>query len=899
MKLQPLRLERYQLYTSEEETTTPYKHSLAHSLTLLGKDISTLEVLINGGIVENPSYKFPLNNMKSLANRIGTNIRLRLDHNNKTVLRYYPCRRPYDTTVHLCVIDGHYFIDEQVLEKGEKTSSWEVLSRLYENNQVNFDPPEDTCTGSKAIQVTLSNVMNEQTLFTTEVKTHKPRSYTVSYADIETITKPKHVPLMYGRYCNGSYRSISCGADTNWEGFAKFLGTFPDGDNIVYFHNLKFDWTVIKNNPHMRLRSVLKKDGEYYMVKFTFYKKRFELRDSYKYIPKKLSEFPKMFCLNNLHKHEYILYDLYTLENCSLDDYVTYRDMTQYDVPVCIYNLTSAGVTKLVDKDIDCSKYILLDERVAIEREFISIVPLYFSGGTCGKYYHIAHCEYYLQSDCEILYRGMEKYRETMLLLTSVDCHNKLTLPSMIHEKLCMDGCYNGVGVLSDNLRRFVNESISGGRVTTKDNKMWDIDCSQPIRKDIDCSQPIRKDIDCSQPIRKGKLYVLDGRSLYPSAIHRLCNPTKEDKGRIAGIPLGKALHITDWSLKDTFDHYVVRINVIAIKKHQQIAFVNFYNKTRVYTNDVCDGLRGIVVDKITLEDWVEFQHIEYEFIEGVYWQSGGHTLIGDVVKNLYDARRTYIVEGNTPMSEICKLSLNSLYGKTIIKPNDVKLVIKNNSDVPEYIANQFNNLIDMEECCNQSIISINNNDAEHSNMCHIGGIILSMARRIMNEVLNLCTDLDINVFYTDTDSMHVLGDEQLGLHKLEQGYRDRFFRELIGSDLGQFSYELKYPNHTDIYSERVIILGKKVYIHQVSGVSPEGIREIYSHCRMKGVNTFAMSEYPDKLALYERLYSGEVIPFDLTYGDGVSFQFKDTVITRETFIKNISFKGEKGSILL
>jgi hypothetical protein len=249
-------------------------------------------------------------------------------------------------------------------------------------------------------------------------------------------------------------------------------------------------------------------------------------------------------------------------------------------------------------------------------------------------------------------------------------------------------------------------------------------------------------------------------------------------------------------------------------------------------------------------------------------------------------------------MSEICKLALNSLYGKTIVKPNDVKLVVKDNKDVPEYAAEQFDNLIEMEECANQSIISINNNDTEHSNMCHIGGIILSMARRIMNEVLNLATDLGIHVFYTDTDSMHILGnDSSNGLQTLENAYARRYSRELVGSDLGQFSYELKYAGHTDIHSERLIVLGKKVYLHQVCGTSSSGDKEMYSHCRMKGVNTYAMSEYPDKLALYERLYKGEVIPFDLTYGDGVSFQFKDTVITREAFIKNISFKGEKGCL--
>ena len=862
----PLDLTRYQLHSNA--STVSYTHSLNYSLTLLGLDVSRYQTLINGGNLKNPGHKFPLSSMKSLANRLRTNIRVRLEKDSKLVLKYYPSKRPFDNTVHLCLIEDHYFVDERVLNKGEITSSWHVMSDLYSSGQITYNPPEPS---GEVIEVDLCRSMEEQSAYqhkSKECKTPK----CIAYADIETIATPKHIPLMYGRYINGVYRSVSCGADTTWEGFAKFLGTFPDGKNVVYFHNLKYDWTIIKGNPHTQIKSILKKDGEYYSVKFTYYKKMFEIRDSYKYIPKRLSEFPKMFSLEGLHKHEFILYDLYTIENCSDTDYVLYRDLTPEDKPLHVYDLAYTGgvvtgVTKLDTSHTQTSKYILLDNRIAVEKGYLDVVSMYFAR---GRYYHIAHCEFYLHSDCEILYKGMEKYRETMLSLTGVDCHTKLTLPSIIHDKLCTDQCYDGVAVLTDNLRRFVSESVSGGRVVTKDNKMWDV---------------------------SGVFHVLDGRSLYPSAIHRLCNPTPQDRGRTAGLPLGMARYITSWSKRDSFDHYIVRINVTAINKRQQIAFVNYLRGTREYTNDVSPELRGIVVDKITLEDWIEFQGIEYEFIEGVYWSNGGHTKIGDVVRTLYDERRKYIAEGNTPMSEICKLCLNSLYGKTIVKPNDVKLVVKNKKDVQNYLAEQFDNLIDMEECYNQSIISITHNDVDHSNMCHIGGLILSMARRIMNEVMNLATDLGIHIFYTDTDSMHILGNNPRGLDVLEAAYLERYSRVLVGSDLGQFSYELKYPGHSCIHSERIIVLGKKVYLHRVKGTNEDGTSEVYSHCRMKGVNTFAMSEYSDKLVLYERLYAGEVVPFDLTYGDGISFQFKETVVSREIFVKKISFHGVRGCI--
>jgi len=444
---------------------------------------------------------------------------------------------------------------------------------------------------------------------------------------------------------------------------------------------------------------------------------------------------------------------------------------------------------------------------------------------------------------------------------------------------MCLMGCYENVYQLNDNLRKFVAKSVHGGRVATKENKMWDV---------------------------RGIIQVLDGRSLYPSAIHRICNPNKRDNLKFPGFPTGKAKFIRDWSKRNEFSYYIVRIKIIKIGKKQQISFVNYYdNNARIYTNEIVgDKLDDLVVDKITLEDWIDFQEIQYVFLEGIYWKGVGNNKAGDFVKNLYYSRRKYIEEGNISMSEVCKLALNSLYGKTIMKPSPNKLVIRNNDDVGEYISNNFESLIDMEECYNQSILSVEKDDVDHANMAHIGGMILSMARRIMNEVMDLANELCIPILYTDTDSMHlvdtlendILKDSNINL--LIEAYRIKYGKELIGTDLGQFGFELKYPQHTKIHSLREIVLGKKAYMHIVSGVNEKGEIETYNHCRMKGVNHYAMSEYKDDVKLYERMYDGETITFDLTYGDAVVFQFGDSVITREMYLKKIEFDGEKGSLL-
>jgi hypothetical protein len=253
-------------------------------------------------------------------------------------------------------------------------------------------------------------------------------------------------------------------------------------------------------------------------------------------------------------------------------------------------------------------------------------------------------------------------------------------------------------------------------------------------------------------------------------------------------------------------------------------------------------------------------------------------------------------------MNEICKLTLNSLYGKTIIKPYTTKTVIKDNSKVEDYIMQNFELLISQEECGNQSIMTLCMDELGHSNMAHIGGMILSMARRIMNEVMAIANDLNVHILYQDTDAVLVLDAiDTIDNYKskfttLEEAYKIKYGKDLVGDQLGQFDNEFKYPGHENIHSTHCIILGKKCYINLVTGKNFEtGEYESYPCPKMSGVNSYAMNEYSDYFKLYKRLYNGDTIEFDLAYGDSVVFDFKnDMVTTRDSFIKHVSFKGEK-----
>ena len=65
-----------------------------------------------------------------------------------------------------------------------------------------------------------------------------------------------------------------------------------------------------------------------------------------------------------------------------------------------------------------------------------------------------------------------------------------------------------------------------------------------------------------------------------------------------------------------------------------------------------------------------------------------------------------------------------------------------------------------------------------HFNYSHCGVEILSMSKRIMNEVMTLAEDGGLNIWYQDTDSMHINYEEvellALAFKKIQQRFDRR-----------------------------------------------------------------------------------------------------------------------------
>ena len=156
-----------------------------------------------------------------------------------------------------------------------------------------------------------------------------------------------------------------------------------------------------------------------------------------------------------------------------------------------------------------------------------------------------------------------------------------------------------------------------------------------------------------------------DACSLYPSAIYRLCQEY--------GLPEGLAKQITNEmrnkEILDTKTYYVVTVNIKKINKKQQIPFIAMRKKNGIldYVNEVPQEGYKCVIDKITLEDYIKFHEIEYEILDGVYYDEGFNKKFGEVIHKLYEDRLVEKKKG-TPegkiMQLILKLMMNSAYGK-------------------------------------------------------------------------------------------------------------------------------------------------------------------------------------------------------------------------------------------
>jgi len=880
-------LTRYQIIKDESQLDIIQEHCIIK--TLLNAGIST-DICNRVKLTFTSAYEFPRCKLFEVANIIEHKIILYFVKDNKSSDNKIFNNQIYgkfDKTIKMALYNDHYFIFEDVeyslysvknYDKVKDQKDWHLITKQKTNgnftrektrfNKINsleliyyLDISNKFIKSSilklldvRQKEIYLDEIEKEQNLF--EIKESKfLKVPVVFYADTETDVTGEEHKLLYFGIINKTDKEPFLFTDDYKNNFYKYIYNtlkklpklkFGEGVYcpVVYFHNVKYDFAVIKEL--FIIHSICDKNGSLYSIKiglesnYNYISKEIEIVDSYKMISIPLSKFNNTFSLGpEMDKKEAIAYTYY-------------NDDTKYKTVENIENYIEHLNPKL--KDIFINNIINNDfEYNEINKTFNPY-----------KYYL-----YYLKYDVLVLRAGLEVLKNKMYDLTGLNINNILTISSLVDRSFKNKDCYKDVYSLKGNIRDFISSAIYGGRVAVNEKF---------ILQELN-----------------GQINDYDAVSLYPSAISRMA--------REMGIPTGPAKKIidTNYNIIKHYIYYVVKIKINKINKKQQIPFIGVKKDGILnYINDAGEGFIT-TVDKITLEDYIEFHQIEFEIIEGVYYNEGTNKIIGTVIDNLFQDRITYkkIMKNHDSSANeyesaditqnLIKLMLNSVYGKTIIKKTDShKLIKANGENLEDYIYNNYNTIKTITYLNkDQSIIEQNGVD-DSSNFAHVGCLILSYSKRMMNEVMGLANDNDINIYYQDTDSMHL---DNKDIPKLEKLYFEKYNKVIRGDNMGQFhsDFSLKGAKKgAEILATTSIFLGKKCYMDVLESINDNGETIQDVHIRLKGItqagvnhkiNYYMQDQKLNKVEavkyMFNRMIAGEKMAFILNpKNDKVMFKY-------------------------
>lgn len=581
-----------------------------------------------------------------------------------------------------------------------------------------------------------------------------------------------------------------------------------------------------------RIDSQISNGKNIYAISAQFNEMKLYFKDSYKMISSPLSEFGNMFKLDQ--QKEIMCYDIYNEKTIIKESYSLDKIKKKFSEEE--YNLFIKNV----------EKWNLLKPR--------------------NRFNHIEYSQNYCIIDCEVLEKGYNKFSEMVKDAIKMEVNDFLTSAALADNYLINELCYEGCFSICGIVRMFIQSCVVGGRCMTADNK------PQYFEEQIN---------------------DFDAVSLYPSAMNRIPGFLKGHPKLIENIPDYIALK------KKNYDGYFVEVEFKnGLPKKRAFPLLSYVNKDgiRIFSNDV----KTARVDKFCLEDVIKYHEVKEEDIiikQGYYFNEGRNNKINEIIKKIFESRLKYKDEKN-PIEQIFKLIMNSSYGKTILKDQESEVKIFTDINKFEVFLSINYNWIKYYNFITDKIIRVEMHKTidNHYNRAHIGSEILSMSKRIMNEVMCLAEDNKINIYYQDTDSMHL---KNCDIETLKKLFKNKYNRELSGENMGQFHTDFSFYDKNgvkrkdvkNIISVKLIALGKKCYIDKLRGELPnkdniyptveEEKNFIYDyHIRLKGIPNNSIFNYVEKnklespLQIYENLYKGKKITFDLLC-DGLKARFK------------------------
>ena len=837
----------------------------------------------------------PISKIQEIANKYNLHISVKRNEDT-TNIRHFGDKQLQE--IKLGLIDNHYFIIKEIEVNSFALKNYELVKDeeyWYKINKIKngkyFSKEKKYINSFQVIKILLEN---KETLLTeitkcdeiyktpyhevidkihtleyndSQVKENEYEekvnrfNYTNFFIDFETITsEEKHIPYLcccatinekfYGENCGRDmlnyiikdrYKTeIKCNKKIKDNKKKKFIGIRLIAHNAGYdlrflFNHLIRPSFIERGNMLLRGNGIFDYFGE---------KVNIQIQDSYALIPMPLRNFGKTFNINM--EKEIIPYDLYTKENVNKVN-VSLNECVKF----CEYEFSKRNIGTNINEDDEkdfVNKFIENSKKWNCFNEEQQTINI------------IEYSNYYCKIDCDVLRNGYNTFKDWIDEVCKLSINDYVSLPSLANAYMTKNGVYDDVYMLSGNVREFIQLCMVGGRTMISNNE------KKVVNYDVD---------------------DFDAVSLYPSAMERL-------QGYLIGKPKVIDNLNYDW-LKDQ-DGYFVEILIKEVNKNYSFPLMSYKNKDgiRDFNNNMVGKI--IHVDKLQLEDLINFQEIKFDIIRGYYYNEGRNEKLKEVISYLFNERLRQKKLKN-PIEAVYKLLMNSAYGKTLLKPIDDKVDYVPISNFEKHVVKYYNHIKEitpLERCYRVKQFKAIN---EHFNNVACGVEVLSMSKRIMNEVMCLAEDNKINIYYQDTDSMHIDSDK---VNILSDLYKVKYDKELIGKNMCQFHVDFSSDIiKGDIKSVKSIYLGKKCYCDKLEGKDENGNIVNDYHIRMKGVSNqsiqhLAYEKYNgDIMKIYEELYEGKELEFDLLCGGKkVSFEFhKDmTISSRQLFKRKIKF---------
>jgi hypothetical protein len=895
-------LGQFQIYTEKQKNYKEncFVEALIQSKILTETEINDLRQMIKGRYVATKNFTL-------VAKKFNLHIEVKhLFHHTKKKYGSKDGRK-----IVICLIDKHYFIFKKVnytmfaiqnidkikhldrwneigeydeskkcykRKKNRFTDSFNLIKYMFDNKEKYFTPlPYDDYLSTQYAKEAPKITDLEYSYESTKENSVPNPNYNnfedkVVYYDFETTTEGlKHEPYMVCNSETGCITGEKCGLVMMRRLFEKFYVkpkyTMKKNENgkqvkkyttkerrlILIAHNAGYDFCFLQQ--YLNLQSVSKRGHNLLEARGMFNYGNGKtikvlLKDSYSVITMPLSKFGKCFGLEQ--SKEILPYNLYTKNNVNKK----FIDISTCK-KCCDIQVRQNLIHKIPDeKDYD---------------EYFNLFMKNCKNSNCivdDTIDIIKYSEFYCQKDVEVLRLGYEKFGKILKDATGLDVIDFISSAQLAHRFMLEREVFDWTDKLSSTPRDYIMQCMVGGRTMCAEN---------------------------SKQHKKGRIQDFDAVSLYPSAMSRL-----------GGYLIGSPEIINDKMKKDykyldeCSDGYFIQIKINKVGKNYRFPLMSYKNEDglRQWTNDMVG--KNIHVCKIDLEDLIKYHKIEFDIIDGYYYSEGRDNKLKEVIDFVFNERLKMKAEGN-PLEQIYKLIMNSSYGKTLQKAIDERLVFKTSEEIDNYVDKNYNYIqkyekINSDGNIDRYAITTLKGIENHYNNCHCGVEVLAMSKRIMNEVMCLAEDNGIELFYQDTDSMHLYEKD---IERLAQIYEKVYGRKLIGKGMGQFHSDFDSQIiKKDIHATESIFLGKKCYIDKLEGKDDNDNDVVDYHIRMKGVNDKSilykcLVEDKELMEIFKNLLKGKQEIFDLACGGNkCCFVFNNdyTIKNKYEFLRKIIF---------